>query len=350
LTEIAKNGGGFEMKFDVVVGNPPYQEETIDTSDGAVYNLFYDLAERVSLRYCLISPARFLFNAGKTPTAWNGKMLNDEHLKVLFYEQISANIFPNTDIKGGVAVVYRDSALSFGEIGTFTIFNELNSIVKKVEDRTDFESIIPIIYLQQKLNLNALYTDYPSTKNKVGSQGREKRLTTSIFETLDIFSDDKRTNEDVSILGLVKNQRHYRFVNPKYLEQHENLLKYKVLIPAANGSGAIGEVLSTPLVGKPLVGNTQSFISFGAFDTQAEAESCLKYIKSKFARTMLGVLKVTQHNTSEKWAKVPLQDFTPGSDIDWTKSIPEIDKQLYAKYGLDENEIAFIEEKVTAME
>lgn len=98
------------------------------------------------------------------------------------------------------------------------------------------------------------------------------------------------------------------------------------------------------------MGFTETFISIGAFDEELEAQNCLKYVKSKFARTMLGILKVTQHNPREKWIYVPLQDFTPQSDIDWTKSIPEIDRQLYAKYGLDEKEIAFIEEKVKAME
>lgn len=124
---------------------------------------------------------------------------------------------------------------------------------------------------------------------------------------------------------------------------------YKVIIPASNGSGAIGEVLSTPLVGKPLVGYTQSFIGIGAFDTEAEAEACLKYVKSKFARTMLGILKITQHNHKGTWKYVPLQDFTPSSDIDWMQSIHEIDQQLYRKYGLDEKEIAFIETHVKEM-
>ena len=64
---------------------------------------------------------------------------------------------------------------------------------------------------------------------------------------------------------------------------------------------------------------------------------------------MLGVLKITQHNSPEKWAYVPLQDFTPASDIDWSKSIPEIDQQLYAKYGLDAEEIDFIETHVKPM-
>lgn len=76
----------------------------------------------------------------------------------------------------------------------------------------------------------------------------------------------------------------------------------------------------------------------------------MSYIKSKFARVMLGVLKTTQDNTRAKWEYVPLQDFTPNSDIDWTKSISEIDQQLYKKYNLSEEEINFIETKVQAMD
>lgn len=75
----------------------------------------------------------------------------------------------------------------------------------------------------------------------------------------------------------------------------------------------------------------------------------LKYIQTKFARTLLGTLKVTQDNPKDTWANVPMQDFTPDSDIDWSKSIPEIDAQLYAKYGLSEEEIAFIESMIKPM-
>ena len=89
------------MKFDFCIGNPPYQEETEGTSDKPVYNYFMDEAYKIADKTVLISPARFLFNAGKTPTAWNEKMLNDPHLKVLFYEQDSSKVFSNTDIKGG---------------------------------------------------------------------------------------------------------------------------------------------------------------------------------------------------------------------------------------------------------
>lgn len=127
-------------------------------------------------------------------------------------------------------------------------------------------------------------------------------------------------------------------------------MKYKVLVPKSNGSGALGEVLSTPLIGEPLIGYTQSFISIGSFDNVNEAEACLKYIKSKFARVMLGILKATQDNSKEVWRLVPLQNFTSESNIDWSKSVADIDQQLYAKYGLDESEIAFIESKIKPME
>lgn len=346
LTEIF----GKAMKFDVIVGNPPYQESRDDTSDESVYPYFYELASQCSDKYCLISPARFLFNAGQTSKEWNEKMLNDEHLKVLHFEQKSENVFSNTDIKGGVAIVYRDKEKYFGKIGIFTAFAELNGIIQKVSNRDDFESIMPIIYLQLKFDLTKLYEQYPNLKSKIGSQGKEKRLTTSIFETAsEIFYDEKQSDDDIEILGLIKNQRLFKFVRLSVLEPHKNLRSFKVILPKSNGSGAIGEVLSTPLIGEPLIGYTQSFISIGNFSNRLEAENCLKYVKSKFARTMLGVLKVTQDNNPPTWAKVPLQDFTENSDIDWSKSIREIDKQLYAKYGLSDEEIDFIESKVREM-
>jgi type II restriction enzyme len=137
---------------------------------------------------------------------------------------------------------------------------------------------------------------------------------------------------------------------PKYLIFPESFEKYRVIIAETNNTGVLGETLSSPLIGVPRIAHTDTFLTIGIYDTEAEANAVLKYIKTKFARVLLGVLKVTQHNSRSTWAKVPLQDFTPQSDIDWSKPIPEIDKQLYAKYGLDKNEIAFIEEKVTAME
>lgn len=341
------------MKFDFIIGNPPYQDDTLGDNKGyapPIYHLFMNEAFKVADHVLLIHPARFLFNAGSTPKEWNQNMLNDGHFKVLYYEQDSGKIFRNTDIKGGVAITYRDSERAFGAIGTFTSFPELNSIMKKAAPLSETESLMSAIYIQNRFNLKTLYRDHPEYKAIIGSDGKDKRFRNNIFDKVFLFSDSATQNDDIRILGIQKNKRVWQYFPKEYMElDHENLYKWKVLLPRANGSGAIGEVLSTPLVGEPLVGYTQSFIGIGAFDTEIEANSALKYVKSKFARAMLGILKITQDNNRETWRMVPLQDFTPGSDIDWAASIPEIDRQLYAKYGLDEQEIRFIESHVKEM-
>ena len=117
------------MKFDYVIGNPPYQETQEGTSDNPIYNCFMDAAYEIAEKVELITPARFLFDAGKTPKVWNEKMLEDEHLKVEYYEQDSSKVFSNTDIKGGVAVTYRDKSKIFGAIDTFTQYPVLNNIL-----------------------------------------------------------------------------------------------------------------------------------------------------------------------------------------------------------------------------
>ena len=278
-------------------------------------------------------------------------MLADPHFKILNYEPDGSKVFPNTDIKGGVAISYHDNKTVFGPIEVFTSFPELNSIMHKAAPKSENESITAVAYNQSKFNLEALYADYPKFEKIIGSNGRDKRFRNNIFEKIDLFSIEKKNDNDISVLGLIKNKRVWRFFPKKYIDTtHENLFRYKVLVPSANGSGAIGEVLSTPLIGEPLIGYTQSFLGIGSFETQIEAENALKYIRSKFARTMLGILKITQHNPPEKWKYVPLQDFTSMSDIDWNQSVADIDVQLYRKYGLDEAEIAFIESHVKEME
>lgn len=344
---------GKNVKINAIVGNPPYMIKRDDTSDTPVYHLFMDAAFSLSDRVTLITPARFLFNAGKTPSEWNKKMLNDEHLKVIWCKN-SVDVFPSVDIKGGVAVTYRSAKEDFGKIGIYSRFNELSAILRKVVLREDFDDIMGIIYPQNKFNLEALYADYPQFKKLIGSTGRERRLTTSIFETLNIFEDREPAEGEILIYGLINNERVTRSIPARYVEDNGNLYKYKVLLPKSNGSGAIGECLSTPLCGEPLCGeplcgHTQSFISFGSFEERATAEAAMKYIKTKFCRCMLGTLKATQHNPRSTWANVPLQNFTTAGDIDWTQSVADIDRQLYAKYGLTQAEIAFIESMIKPM-
>lgn len=151
------NTGGRTMKFDFVIGNPPYNEDFNNSGDNAnfakpIYNLFIDEARKVSDKVTLIHPARFLFNAGSTPKDWNKKILSDKHFKVLYYEPNSAQVFPETDIKGGVAITYYDAGKTFEPIGTFTAFEELNRILKKSRRGLNSHS--------GRLSLVEVYTDY----------------------------------------------------------------------------------------------------------------------------------------------------------------------------------------------
>lgn len=347
-----------DKKFYAVIGNPPYQEQTDGTSDKPIYNYFMDEACKISNKVELVTPARFLFNAGKTPKEWNRKMLADPHLKVMEYYQKSSVVFPNTDIKGGVAITYHDSTSNFGPIEVFIHFKELQSIKNKVISFHE-KSLSDYVYAPESYRFtDELHIEHPEIKyidNRHGilSKGHDYDLTTNIFDKLNkiVFfkSVPDTDNEYIRILGRKNNERTYMYIKRSYIINHPNLEKWKVILPKSNGSGALGEVLSTPLIGEPLIGHTQSFISIGCFNSKDESESLLKYIKTKFARTMLGILKITQHNPQRVWAYVPLQDFTSSSNIVWSKSISDIDQQLYKKYGLTNEEIDFIESHVKEM-
>lgn len=356
-----KRKGHRAMKFDFVIGNPPYQEEAVgenETYAPQLYHKFMDGAYGVADTVELIHPARFLFNAGSTPKAWNKKMLDDPHFKVLFYEADSKKIFPNVSLPGGIAISYHDEKSDFGAIGTFTIFPELNSILRKVHHHPDFSKLSAIVITRTAYRLtDKLHSDYPQAINQL-SNGHTHDMSTNIFERLpQVFFDVQPDNglDFIRILGREGGKRVYKFIRSDYVNRVLNLFKYKIILSKADGaSGTIGNPIPARIMGAPSIeppgtGSTESFFSIGAFDTLDEAESALKYIKTKFARIMLGVLKTTQDITPQKWDHVPLQDFSSTSDIDWSKPIPEIDRQLYAKYGLDGKEIQFIETHVKEM-
>ena len=280
----------------------------------------YGVADSVEL----IHPARFLFNAGSTPKAWNQKMLNDPHFKVLFYEADSKKIFPNVLLPGGVVISYHDERLDFGAIGTFTIFPELNSILQKVHHHPDFSKFSAIVITRTAYRLtDKLHSDYPQAINQL-SNGHAHDMSTNIFERLpQVFFDEQPNNSSdfIRIIGREGGKRVYKFIRSDYVNRVVNLFKYKIILSKADGaSGTIGNpvparIMGTPSIEPPGTGSTESFFSIGAFDTLSEAESALKYIKTKFARVMLGVLKTTQDITPQKWEHVPLQDFTSASDV-----------------------------------
>ena len=349
-----KQQGNEDMKFDAVVGNPPYQVTATGDANGSdpIYHLFIDVSCKLADKVSMIHPARFLFNAGKTPKDWNQKILNDEHFKVVKYWAKSDEVFPTVDIKGGVAVTYWDKNKNFGKIGTFVAFEELQSALRKVKN-SNFKSFSDLIYGRDLYKITEkLYEENPWAENRQ-SKGHRYDCGSNIFSIFPELFFDKKPNDGIEyaqIYGRENNIRILKWIKKSYIKIPDNFDFYKIFIPKANGSGAIGEVLSTPIVGEPIVGSTQTFLSVGKFSTKEEAENCMKYIKTKFARAMLGTLKVTQDNPRETWANVPLQNFTPNSDIDWSASIQEIDQQLYKKYNLSQAEIAFIEKNIKAME
>ncbi|NYF16502.1 hypothetical protein HDC37_001327 [Microbacterium sp. AK009] len=342
-------------KFDVVIGNPPYQEEAQGggTRDTPIYHRFMDAAYEVGDKVVLITPARFLFNAGLTPKAWNEKMLADPHLSVPHYVPNSNELFPGTDIKGGIAITYRDGARADEPIGTFTKYQELNEILHKVLEVHSTSLIqIGITSSRSYHYTDQLYKEHPEAVT-LRPEGNAALVNTNAFEQFSFLYNAAKPSDGhdyVQVLGLIKNRRTSRWIRAEYITGPESFGAFKVVVPAANGSGELGEVLSSPLVAPPQVAVTQTFITIGCFEAEAAADACLAYVKTKFARALLGVLKITQHNPAKVWKYVPIQDFTSASDIDWSKSIPEIDAQLYAKYGLDDAEIAFIESHVKSMD
>ena len=355
-----KNGSTWGLQgsfaFDAVVGNPPYQlvGPNAGNRDNPIYHYFMDLAFALSSRATLITPGRFLFDAGQTPKVWNRKMLNDPHLRVVRYWQKSSEVFPNVEIKGGVVITYHDAQKNLGKIGVFSTFVELNSILRKVlaveNGKRMFDSIVSsqgiFRFSEEFLNAN------PDIANELEGKGTGTKIVSKEFETMpQVFLESRPAKgEYIELIGRLNGERVSRFIRRNWLDESEYLDCYKVFVPEANGTGAIGEVLSTPLIGEPLIGSTDTFISVGRFSASGESENCMKYIKTRFARTMLGVLKATQHNTKATWRYVPLQDFTTSSDIDWSRTISEIDKQLYSKYGLTKPEQKFIESMIKPME
>ena len=333
------------MKFDYCIGNPPYQENTEGEGNfkyaPPTFHTFMDAAYDIADKVEMITPAKFLFNAGNTPKAWNEKMLNDEHLKVEYYTRDCSTVFSNVNFAGGVAITYRDATKNFGAIKHFMEYSEMNNILQKVWSKSSVDTLCTVIDVCTKFDLKNLEADYPEYK------GHERRLSSNIL-TFDCFHNDD-DGDSIGIYGVIKNQRSFKYINKKYIDNDAKIDKYKVLIPKSGGDGSFGETISNPIVATPNTGYTHTFIGIGNFNTRIEAENTLSYISTKFVRALLSVLKVTQDFTSEKWAYVPLQDFTSNSDIDWNKSISDIDKQLYQKYDLSDDEIDFIETHVKEM-
>lgn len=348
----SKNEDINNMKFKAIVGNPPYQQNSESSNrNEPIYHLFYDSAFNLSDIVTFITPGRFLFRAGQTPKEWIEKMLSDEHFKVVKYYSNTNDVFPNVDIKGGVSITMRNQREKYGKIGTFTMYDELNTILAKVL-KASCQYMSSVVYSKSSYSFTPLmYEENPTLLGRL-TKGNENIIDAGIFGKMpELFHDSNVNKEEyIGIYGRENNQRVIKYIKKKYISPVANFNQFKVFIAGANGSGSLGEALSSPIVVGPGIAHTQTFMSIGGYSTIEEANSCLKYLKTKFARCLLGTLKVTQNNNKDVWANVPIQNFTAISEIDWNQSIADIDKQLYRKYKLDEDESDFIEKMVKPMD
>lgn len=250
------------MKFKAIVGNPPYQIEGESTRKTPIYNLFYDTAFELSPLVTFITPGRFLFKAGQTPMEWMEKMLSDTHFKVVDYFQKSSDVFPTVDIKGGVAIGLRNANKEFGAIGVFSDYPELKSIMAKVFASPSFQfgQFASLVSSQgiYRFSEKAL-SEFPRIY-EVQGKGTASKITSNAFENLsEIFVNTEKEckGEGVQIIGRIKGSRETKWVNASYLQPCEYLNYYNVLVPEANGTGAIGELRQDKIC-QMFIGYTQS--------------------------------------------------------------------------------------------
>ncbi|MEE1274728.1 MAG: Eco57I restriction-modification methylase domain-containing protein, partial [Olegusella sp.] len=343
------------IEFSAVVGNPPYQEQVEGNGRAKpVYHMFMDAAFRLSDKVSLITPARFLFNQGMTPEEFNLRMLEDEHLSVVEYFPDAREVFPSAEIKGGVVITYRDEHKKLGPVRIMLKDERQKPIVMKVLDCDGFSPLRDIISSQGIFHFTSAFFEENPSARYVLNKGTKDKIISSELDEFDFAFHEAKPSDGkpyIQILGRTKAGRVYRWIRRDYVTENDSstLDFYKVFIAEAQGSGKFGEPLSEPIIGKPGVGQTDTFLVVGKFGTEQEAVSCAKYLKTKFVRALLGTMKVTQHASSAVWGRVPQQDFGVSSNIDWSASIAGIDAQLFAWYGLSDEDISYIESNVQAM-
>ena len=343
------------MKFDIIIGNPPYQlsDGGAQASARPIYHLFVNQAISLNPRYvCMIIPSRWMVG-GKGLDEFREATIRDKHYRQL-NDFINAKVcFPNNEIKGGVCYFLWDSKHNGPcKITTYTDNGIRNSVRYLKEEGLDIfvrdETLIKI--MKKILARGEKMLDSIVSARKPYGLEAETMLSASKYG-LPQFSDEKIEN-GYEIFGLGERlRRMWKYLPKDYPLPKKSpcLNKYKVFIAEAYGSGLFGEVPSEPIIAEPKQLCTETFLEIGPFDTKEEATNVIKYIKTKFFRALVGIQKQTQHTTQKVYRFVPVQNFKNESDLDWKLSTKNLDKVLYEKYNLSEEEIAFIENNVQEM-
>lgn len=348
-------GGTEPMKFDAIVGNPPYQENISSTSDNSslskqLFPLFIQNTIQIKPRYIsLITPSRW-FTAeaqDKSFIKLREFIKENNHFSKIYNYPNNRLLFDGVEIAGGINYYLYDFSYR-GNVNFIERYEttENQSVRPLFEDGLDIIiSMNELVEILAKVKNHEGFiplTTITSGRNAYGIVGKKSELSkiakTSPFDgaiTIRCAHEQMLYTERKNITKNVK-----------------DIDRWKVFISKGNGGAGIltdskpVSILGKAYVGEPLQVCTDSLIPIGSFDNKCEAINLQKYLTSKFLRFIVGILKVSQNVYQNVYQFVPMQDFTSNSDIDWDKAIPEIDRQLYAKYGLSDDEISFIEEKI----
>lgn len=354
------NSGDPMFKFDAVVGNPPYQEmNSANKMSRSIYPDFTRASQQVGDIASLVMPARWMSGENGPYHETDGfikDIVGGSHLKKFTLFPNSQDVFNGVDIKGGVCTFIWDKSYD-KDLVNYTVHDKDKSSSHLVPFQIADNIIIrfpELISIVQKIFTEPVAATNGSMRTLVSSRnpfGFVSDLFVKNNEGVSRISENKLSPDDYLVHGLLKGKRTIRYIPNNELKKNVDGAKsYKVFLPRANGSGTFGEVFSTPMIGTPMTICTDTFLQVGQFNNELEAANLLSYIKTKFFRAMVGVKKTAVFNYKDCFTFVPIQDFTADSDIDWTKSIPEIDQQLYRKYGLTNEEIGFIETHVKPMD
>ncbi|MCF2581342.1 Eco57I restriction-modification methylase domain-containing protein [Bacteroides caecigallinarum] len=324
----------FKMKFDVIIGNPPYQmsDGGAQASARPIYHLFIDNAKKLNPRYiCMIIPARW-YAGGKGLDDFRDKMLRDNRIKEIHDYPETADCFPGVQIKGGICYfiwdkVYKGKCkVSTHKGNTISSQMERYLLEKNCDIFIRYNEAISILHKVQLSNKITM-DNYVSSRKPFG-------LPTT-------FRGKKNKDNNCSIL--VYQNGGIGYIKLSEIERNQDWVnKYKVYITMAYGAGEDfpHQIINKPFIGEPNSCCTETYLVIGPYNTQLQAENVISYIKTKFFRFMVLLKKNTQHASSKVYSFVPLQDF----------SKPWTDQELYKKYNLTQEEINFIESMIRPME
>jgi hypothetical protein len=337
-----KTNNNDTMKFNAIIGNPPYQvmDGGSKASATPVYQHFVDIAKKIQPDYTsMIMPAKW-YNGGRGLDDFRKSMLNDKRIKKIVDFVDSNDCFEGVDIAGGICYYLWDKAYS----GKCSVVTHNNGKRRKNERYLDqhqtfhrnHESISIIEKIKKDDNLTFLSSHVSSQK----PFGLRTYVKPNVSGELTLrYSGGKGPFEKADVTYGID-----------WIEKWKVITSYLTYDHAGRADkNGQKRIISTLEILKPNEICTETYIVLDVFENEFETINFLSYIKTKFVRFLVGELTSTQHLSKDKFALVPLQDFTTSSDIDWSQPVEAIDRQLYAKYGLSEEEVAFIEGMIKGM-